>query len=115
MAEFKGTKGTWIRTQSIVKCNNQLIAFSATLTSRVDNSRLENENYLDSRERIKPELEACDLEQKYNALLISKAPEMLEMLQKIVLMTETCEGDFKDFRERYNIEIEDLIKSATEI
>ena len=54
-------------------------------------------------------------EAKANALLISKAPEMLEMLQKIVLMTDVCEGTFKDFRERYNLEIKQLIKEATEI
>lgn len=52
--------------------------------------------------------------QKY-ALLFNKAPEMLEMLQKIVLMTDVCEGTFKDFRERYNLEIKQLIKEATEI
>ena len=51
----------------------------------------------------------------YNALLISKAPEMLEMLQKIVLMTETCNGTFEDFRERYNTETKQLIKEATEL
>ena len=62
----------------------------------------------------------CDLitssqKDKADALLISKAPEILEMLQKIVLMTETCNGTFEDFRERYNTEIKQLIKEATEL
>lgn len=50
-----------------------------------------------------------------NALLISKAPEMFEMLLKIMLMTENFNGTFEDFRDRYNSEIEQLLKEATEL
>jgi thiaminase len=53
--------------------------------------------------------------QKANALLISKAPEMLEMLDKIVFLTDNFQVSFQDFKERYNLEIKQLIKEATEI
>ena len=59
--------------------------------------------------------EAQKKESQQIAQLISCAPEMLEMLERIVLMTQTCQGTFEDFRERYNIEINALIKKATEI
>lgn len=85
--EFKGTKGNW--TVSISDEEYNLF-------------QLKEYDY-----SIK--------EEEYNAQLISKAPELLEMLQKILLMTETCNGTFEDFRERYNIEIKQLIKEATDI
>ncbi|MFY7733753.1 MAG: hypothetical protein ACOVSR_09745 [Bacteroidia bacterium] len=47
---------------------------------------------------------------KANALLISKAPEMLEMLKEL---HETLK-DFDGWREEFN-KIENLIKEATEI
>lgn len=52
----------------------------------------------------------------YNkAIEDTKAVELLEMLNRIVFMTSACEGTFADFRERYNIEIENLIKQVTEL
>ena len=93
--EFKGTKGKWEKVTSDWDFNQSVFL-------------------------INTEQEICDIksnseESKFNALLISKAPEMLEMLQKIVLMTEICNGTFEDFRERYNTEIKQLIKEATEL
>ena len=46
-------------------------------------------------------------EHKANALLISKAPEMFEMLEGILQRREVC---FEDL-----IEIEQLLKEATEL
>lgn len=51
--------------------------------------------------------ELVDLENKANALLISKAPEMFEMLEGILQRREVC---FEDL-----IEIEQLLKEATEL
>ena len=71
--------------------------------------------YLEDTEEIICDVKSLSHNAIYDALLISKAPEMLEMLQKIVLMTETCNGTFEDFREMYNAEIKQLIKEATEL
>ena len=85
--EFKGTKGKWeLKNMD----NNWLVMYNNINLVGINNN-------------------------KANALLISKAPEMLEMLNKIVLMTDTCKGTFQDFKERYNLEIKQLIKEATEI
>ena len=54
-----------------------------------------------------------DLEDIEKAL--SKYDEMLEMLNKIVLITESFQGTFENFTEHYNNEIKKLIKEATEL
>jgi uncharacterized protein YbgA (DUF1722 family) len=95
MAEFKGSKGKWER----------------VLLEKTDFSTRRNEIQFGNDGECVAEFVHND----YDALLISKAPEMLEMLQKIVLTTESFEVDFKDFRSRYNNEIKELIKQATEI
>jgi hypothetical protein len=79
--EFKGTKGKW----------------------EVSVNQFENNNII------------CDgfylgeARNKYDALLISKAPEMLEMLKKIIL-----EIDPHSQSKQYG-EIEQLIEEATEL
>jgi len=87
--EFKGTKGKWEinpKASRNVRCNNLTIANCS--------SGQNGEN---------------EIEEKANALLISKAPEMLEMLNKVC---EKLKGN--GFPMLQN-EIQQLIKEATEI
>ena len=87
--EFKGTKGKWEVNQKAsrnVRCNNLTIANCS--------SGQNGEN---------------EIEEKANALLISKAPEMLEMLNKVC---EKLKGN--GFPMLQN-EIQQLIKEATTI
>lgn len=87
--EFKGTKGKWYH----FKNHSQVV--------------LDGEYMLN--------VEGFGIEKAYNARLISKAPEMLEMLQKInsIENEEFC-------KESFNIEdlkrkLSRLIKEATEL
>lgn len=109
MSDFKGTKGKWV-----------------VGTARIPNLKSERELVisLEGGEKVEngyriiaciTPMENLDDIDLANAQLIACAPEMLEMLERIVLMTQTCQGTFEDFRERYNIEINALIKKATEI
>ena len=85
--EFKGTKGKWEinpKASRNVRCNNLTIANCS--------SGQNGEN---------------EIEEKANALLISKAPEMLEMLNKVC---EKLKGN--GFPMLQN-EIQQLIKEAT--
>jgi protein-disulfide isomerase len=86
MSEFKGTKGKW--------------NYSKEYLTIVDQDRygIAQENGI----RNSSEWEA-------NALLISKAPEMLEMLNEILLETDP-HGQSKQYNK-----IEQLIKEATEL
>ena len=93
--EFRGTKGKWEKVTADWDLNQSV--------------------FLEDTEEIICDVKSLSHNAIYDALLISKAPEILEMLQKIVLMTETCNGTFEDFRERYNTEIKQLIKEATEL
>lgn len=95
--EFKGTKGKWHYRKSTAKNGSKF---------RVENSELKKVCNVVTRNI---------LDSEFDARLISFAPEMLEMLQKIVLVTESFSGTFMDFRERYNKEIKQLIKKATEL
>ena len=102
--EFKGTKGKWsFKNISIIYSENVPIARGFTLISTVDETILQNESWLDMRKRTEPERIACYIEQKANTLLISKAHEMLEMLEK-------CRRTLKDVYNCDTIEIEQLIK-----
>lgn len=105
--EFKGTKGKWMVSDTIISCNNVPLASAFTLTSRVDESRLTDESWLDMRKRTELLRIECQVEQKSNALLISKAPEMLEMLEYFVE---------KDMLSAYGEALANqLIKEATEL
>jgi hypothetical protein len=86
--EFKGTKGPWRAVNNGPHWNNK----------GIDNWVIEWS--------LDGELVSDHVYDKYDALLISKAPEMLEMLKKIHLTYELV-GMSK--------ELEELIKSATEI
>ena len=88
--EFKGTKGKWIATTSINGRN---------AVKTIDDDFM----FIDTwNARISPKL--TEEQARANTVLISKAPEMLEML-KIILS-----GQFVD-----KSEIEQLIKEATEL
>lgn len=95
--EFKGTKGKWITEKFDLKGYEK----SILILSKNDNKQIAEVNfeYLRNDDYV------------YNALLISKAPEMLEMLHKVLEenMTDySCCMDIKN-------EIEQLIKEATEL
>lgn len=94
--EFKGTKGKWeinSRASRNVRCNNSTIANCS--------QGQDGEN---------------ELEEKANALLISKAPEMLEMLNHLHGRIDFS-WDAWGSREGFEIsnKIEQLIKEATEL
>lgn len=63
LKEFKGTKGQWELIGNEIHCNNLLVGYAT-------NSFFKNSTN--------------DTEAKSNALLMSKAPEMLEALQFFV-------------------------------
>lgn len=85
MSEFKGTKGQWFFESGLGH---------ATIYDDCDI------DILDESDNTKEQVKA-------NALLISKAPEMLEMLIKCERIISDLEIDTND--------IQELIKSATEI
>lgn len=90
--EFKGTKELITQSQIIEACDK-------AYKECVHNSYFSNGFHIGVRFAFKK----------------SKAPEMLEMLKKIVLITDNYKVDFNDFRKRYNEEIKQLIKEATEL
>jgi hypothetical protein len=93
--EFKGTKGKW----SFVAGNpNQLTVV------KIGNAH-EFELEINGKNRIKEEIA--------NALLISKAPEMLEMLNEAVNVLR--DGMRTNSKKELADKIEQLIKEATEL
>jgi len=96
MAEFKGTKGKW-EIEDIKSPYETTINSSEYRIAEV--KHFEGENFNDPIEK----------EAKANALLISKAPEMLEMLQDI--LEQRLDG-----RDYVSIsDIQNLIKESTEL
>jgi len=98
MSEFKGTKGKWNVSEETNINNFGVEYFTIDFETSKDCIDVYLDNRLSEEERI--------IDGKANALLISKAPEMLEMLRKILE---------KDFDFDYYTEIEKLIKEATEL
>lgn len=96
MNVFKGTKGKWaVRKDALTVVENEQM-FVVTETD-YPNTSIE--------------------EQHANALLISKAPEMLEMLQDVLSLQKENYGNGINTHLKLSAkakEIEDLIKSATE-
>ena len=100
MEQFKGTKGKW------------KIDLSYNSIERVQIIDSNNNGFIDVWKLGKITKE----EMKANALLISKAPEMLEMLDSIIqcsssICNDSGEGMIIDF-ETFD-EIQQLIKEAT--
>lgn len=105
MEKFKGTKGKW----SIREINK---------FSRWINIEGENGKKLCEATCYTPESSPSRDEAEFNALLISKAPEMLEMLIEISKTAEKIweiEQDSPFFDEIDFAKLDDLIKEATEI
>lgn len=90
--EFKGTKGKW----KIKNQNNERLWFNIAS----DKDIIARTFYGDAEPVVTSE------EAHANALLISKAPEMLEMLKRLI----QPDLDISDL-----IEAENLIKEATEL
>jgi hypothetical protein len=93
--EFRGTKGEWI-TETFTSENGR----ETTIVCNTDY----NSNRTDIHVRFSAIEETEKQTNRANALLISKSPELLEMLQWIL------SGQHID-----NSEIEQLIKEATEL
>ncbi len=105
--EFKGTKESWFLSddKKSVKSKHGTVATCWSESNEDLDERLDGESWLSMRERTRDErLIRNEIKPKANALLISKSPEMLEMLEKIYK-----EGKF------IKSEIEQLIKQATEL
>lgn len=109
------TKGKWIfdeLKQSIVNENQNGILVTVWETYDADQVEIkeDGESWLDMRERTKPLREASNKEKIANLKLIAAAPEMLEMLKRVLETTE----------EQYGIglglqhDIKTLIQSCTE-
>jgi hypothetical protein len=101
MSEFKGTKGKWHK----VKINNYLgvISSEGVLIAELD-------YVCDKTNYLTPTPKATE----YNSLLISKCPEMLEMLER--MYSHWCEvGLTETAINNYMSEAKQLIKQATEL
>lgn len=95
--EFKGTKGIWYVEESEIK---PMIDFCKKITYVSTNSNFCALILGDSNEEVKA-----------NALLISKAPEMLEAMQEFVDRVD--KGEVRSNR-TYN-KFKQIIKKATEL
>ena len=97
MSEFKGTKGKWKNKELYVSTEDNKTICSC---------------YLMTFEHDKRGRRIEDVKSKYNALLISKAPEMLEMLK---LFTDFPDEDFKENESNnyytFSVKISDMIKA----
>lgn len=101
MSNFRGTRGKWYMHPHAFMCvtsDSMSIANCAVKTSNVNTDEL-------------------IAEQKANALLISKAPEMLEMLEKIIQGYSKAPGEMwiPDYIGNHIEDAKKLIKSATEL
>lgn len=93
MSEFKGTKGKWYRNTK---------------------SKIVSSVYSENEEKLIHISGKNNEEAKANSLLISKAPEMLDLLNRMYdkySMNENISGSLRGFM----IEANELIKEATEI
>jgi hypothetical protein len=108
--EFKGTKGKWElhKNKKDIYVNNKLIITAWSENTDDLNERINGESWMSLRDRTKEERhERTVIKPSYNALLCSKAPEMLEMLIKVyknVQLDSISRG-----------KLEKLIKEATEL
>jgi hypothetical protein len=102
MSEFKGTKGKWVLSNKPYLLENNYQGSFDIRTEDFKTKVAEVNAY--SFYNIKGIEEA-----KANALLISKAPEMLTMLENMLLIFETLESTINI------MPIINLIKEATEL
>ena len=86
MTNFKGTKGKWNvdPITGMIKCDHQGIASTWSMETDDLDERLNGESWLDMRHRTQAERDnRSKVIPKANALLISKSPQMLEMLDRV--------------------------------
>ena len=105
MSEFKGTKGKWSFRHSESKT-----AYNVVGTRLGDKYKIARVPYLLFPE-VSFKLNESEKKQSYfDALLISKAPEMLEMLKEVLA------GRIRprEYQSEWDI-VNELIKSATEV
>lgn len=102
--EFKGTKGKWIYHGRGIILNENYILNKDDKKIHIRCEMLPLEKY-------------SKIENEHNALLISKAPEMLEMLQKLISHYEdVMNSDYSPFALRSDIDnAKELIKQATKL
>ena len=99
--EFKGTSGKWEIHKHAFAC-----VISEEVSFVIANCGSASSNF-----------ENFEDKQKYNALLISKAPELLEALQSALDLLYQCECP-KELHETYAnifVNYNNLIKEATEL
>jgi hypothetical protein len=111
--EFKGTKGKWNfdKTKNAItseKVSGILATAWITYKSEEIEEIIDGESWLDMRKRTDVIRAEKDIEQKANALLISKAPEMLEILK--IILEGKC--DIPEWKKEM---AKKLIKEATEL
>jgi hypothetical protein len=111
MNKFKGTKGTWLNKFNgcyfdVYRKEDHEDGRSLAVSVILYES---NPNVVGVNNISK--LDEC----KANALLISKAPEMLEMLEKISLVLDNFNPPTKETALNWSNEIKQLIKEATEL
>ena len=107
--EFKGTKENWVNVVIDIADFKQVVV-------GVDKGKAICHLWFEYSEGITDEIKA-------NALLISKAPEMLEMLEDVLKICddgyiEAWEGDFEAWETELNVQMEkarELIKEAKEL
>jgi len=114
--EFKGTKGHWELNKSrngVLIDGKLMVTCWSENTDDLDN-QFSGESWISMRNRTENErIERTEVKPKFNALLISKAPEMLEMLKNINEALNMGLVVNKDsFTDR---QIKQLIKEATEL
>lgn len=123
MEKFKGTKGKWKVKHSVSKPAFNVVGTSLGGTYKIARCPYYI-NHLFAKEHNDKEVD----EAKANAQLISKAPEMLEMLEKCLSEFEQCKDAIwelmeyqdgwesnKDRVEEKIEKIQQLIKQATEL
>jgi hypothetical protein len=108
MNEFKGTKGKW-RIEDSSFYQNRKVIFSDYENRFTDKIVIQGIIFNEDED-----------ESKANALLISKAPEMLEMMEEIqrrvsIIISEPNGIVRETMINNLNLGIENLIKEATEI
>lgn len=99
MSEFKGTKGKW----SLNDTDNEIFGVSDNYNHISAGNGCYNYNG-----DIQSGFNLSGFISKENALLISKAPEMLEMLKEIL----ECQDNGEVY---HSYKIEQLIKEATDL
>lgn len=82
--EAKYTKGEWKNENSIIKCGNIVVGFSANVYNPDIEEQLSGESWMDMRKRTKIFRDEAEIEMLANAKLIAAAPKMVDALLKVV-------------------------------